>query len=455
LHVAFTNPSFLRFALRPQVLVGAPNRPPAFNSVGPLTVMPGHRLEVPLVASDPDDDPVTFALRSDRPLPMSLLQASGTLIVTPAPTDVGTYNFTLVASDGGLEATQAVTLNVVADLDNTTRVSGKVLDAAGQVLAGVPIAAGSSTVTAADGSFTVPVSAGTTTLTVQGDDFPGPGVYPRAVFSLPALLGHPLYASVSNELSRPIFLPLTDAGNGRSVDPNRDTTITTASLPGAALLVRAGTLSGLDSSKLCLTAVPAARVPGLPTNLHPSVVVTVEPSQKKTLTFAAPAPLTLPNPEGWAPGTTLDLWSLNSPRGLFEIVGAGQVSGDGSVVQTQSGGISAAGWYFFAPAAAVAADQQTNLRNEKLGVSANRATTSFESGEMELHSGAVLQTHKVVTYQSLGVSRGLTLHYDSRWADPRPIIHFGYANVPAGVGYLIARLAVRREEVPAGGADPA
>ena len=51
---------------------------------------------------------------------------------------------------------------------------------------------------------------------------------------------------------------------------------------------------------------------------------------------------------------------------------------------------------------------------------------------VEFHSGAVVETHNLVTYQSLGSVRGLTLTYDSERADARPIVHFGYDNVMAG-----------------------
>ena len=43
-----------------------------------------------------------------------------------------------------------------------------------------------------------------------------------------------------------------------------------------------------------------------------------------------------------------------------------------------------------------------------------------------MHSGAVVETHDLVPYQSLGVSRSLRLTYDSLRADPRRIVHFDY-----------------------------
>lgn len=57
---------------------------------------------------------------------------------------------------------------------------------------------------------------------------------------------------------------------------------------------------------------------------------------------------------------------------------------------------------------------------------------------MEFHSGALLETHDLVGYQSQGQDRGLTLHYRSTWADPREIIHFGYTNV--GSSFIDVRM---------------
>jgi hypothetical protein len=54
IEIVFTDPNRVRFALRPTVRVGPPNRPPVFEAIGPLTVRPGGRLEVALRATDPD-----------------------------------------------------------------------------------------------------------------------------------------------------------------------------------------------------------------------------------------------------------------------------------------------------------------------------------------------------------------------------------------------------------------
>ena len=65
--------------------------------------MPGGYLKVALQATDPDGDPVHFSLSSSGPLPTANLQSDGTLVFTPTPSEVGTYNLTLGASDGAAD----------------------------------------------------------------------------------------------------------------------------------------------------------------------------------------------------------------------------------------------------------------------------------------------------------------------------------------------------------------
>jgi RHS repeat-associated protein len=52
---------------------------------------------------------------------------------------------------------------------------------------------------------------------------------------------------------------------------------------------------------------------------------------------------------------------------------------------------------------------------------------------VEFHSGAILETQNLVTYNALGTTQGVSLVYDSLRADPRPIIHVTYPNVVPSV----------------------
>ena len=91
--------------------------------------------------------------------------------------------------------------------------------------------------------------------------------------------------------------------------------------------------------------MPADLTPAaLPADLSPDLVVTIQPAE---MVFTTPAPLSLPNRAGWAPGTRMNLWSINPTTGTFDDVGKGQVSADGSVINTISGGIRNSSWHFF------------------------------------------------------------------------------------------------------------
>jgi RHS repeat-associated protein len=96
------------------------------------------------------------------------------------------------------------------------------------------------------------------------------------------------------------------------------------------------------------------------------------------------------------------------------------------------------------PSTTDARDTDEEKRNEETGCEDCKATASATS-EVELHSGAVIETHDLISYQSLGSVRGLTLQYDSLRADPSKILYFGYDAVPTHQNLsLVAELEVSR-----------
>src|SRR5262249_31192968 len=98
--ITLSDPALVRFALAPTILSSGPELPPVFAAVAPLTVMPGQVVDVPLQATDPNGDPITFSIQGSGPMPTSTLQPNGTLVINPGLTDIGTYHFTVVASNG-------------------------------------------------------------------------------------------------------------------------------------------------------------------------------------------------------------------------------------------------------------------------------------------------------------------------------------------------------------------
>jgi YD repeat-containing protein len=138
------------------------------------------------------------------------------------------------------------------------------------------------------------------------------------------------------------------------------------------------------------------------------------------------------------------LWSINPVTGVFDNVGTGKVNADGTVVETISGGIRNSSWHFFAPRS-----KDAGLENDSEPCPTCGESRPYNS-EVLLHSGGVLETLELVTYQSLGVARGVTLRYDSLRADPEPIVAFSYVvdsrfgNTGFSNTFLVGKLAVQK-----------
>lgn len=450
----FDNPSLVPFSIRPKLFASA-NRAPTLATIPALTAMPGGVLQARLSASDPDGDFVSYSLKaSDGSVSMATgeINSSGVLTFKPSPSQVGTYQFEVSASDGVLETTRSVVLNVVPDPITTTRVSGKILQVNGQPIAGMPIQIGSvQGLTSADGSFTLDLGSGTVVsdaIKVRGELYSGPKVYPFIAEKLAFILEHEVYANVNNLIERPIYLPEIDVASGKAIDPLRNTVVTSSALPGASVEVAASTLMNQQGTPftgiLSMTEVPVTLTPAaLPEGLLADLVVTIQPGE---MVFTTPTPLSLPNRGGYAPGSLMDLWSINPITGEFDKVGTGQVSSNGSVIETISGGIRNSSWHFFGPPAS--SGPRVKKKEPEVCPLQAEATSSCE-----MYSGALLETHELVTYRSQEVTRGIVLTYDSLRADPRPIVRFTFDeldpnqfSVPSAVR-LIAELDVSRNGI--------
>ncbi len=384
-------------------------------------------------------------------LPTGNLQAgTGSLVFNPSPADLGTYQIEVTATDGVETSVLIFTLNVVADPITTTRICGRVLDVDQSPIVGMRVEIGGvQGLTMADGSFLLDVGTGQSvsdTIKIRGELFTGPRVYPFIAEKLSLLLEHDVYTGKNNVVTRPIFLPALDMINAKQINPSQNTLVTTNAIPGASVLVSAGTLMNQQGTpfigRLGITEVSSFLTPAaLPDNLNPDLVITVQPGE---MVFTTPAPLTLPNRAGFAPGTKMDLWSINPTTGRFDNVGTGQVSSDGKVIETVSGGIRFSSWQFFAikPGAEANSKSKDNDRTKKNGCNAC-ATKNQIASEVELFSGALLEDHSLVSYESLGVSRGMSIHYNSLQADPRPIVHGGFFDVEAN-SEVVTRVTVRQ-----------
>ena len=351
--VQFEASPSVSFELKPEIRVGGANQAPVIDEVDAITMSPGQVEIIPIVATDADGDPVTLTLAGGQSLPSGTLTSSQRLELRPDQDDLGSYNITVIASDGVASTRQDIQVDVVDDQLSTTRVSGRILDVDGTPLASLPLElSGVTGMTDSSGRFTLDL--GNTPLTsdvlrVRGDQFGNMATYPFVAERLSLLFKRDVILGVENMIDRPIYLPPLDEGT--MIDPMVNTMVENPLLPGTEMMVEAGTLLTQQGTpfdgELSITEVPPAFTPiSLPVGLAPDIVVTVQPGEMQ---FTQPTPLSLPNLSGWAPGTEMELWSIDPTTGEFDNVGTGTVSGDGTAVDTVEGGVSTSSWHFFAP----------------------------------------------------------------------------------------------------------
>lgn len=436
------------FSIEPLVRVGTPNRSPEIPLLGTLTVIPGEQLEVILPRTDADGDPIQYSLRNQNGflLPKSQIDsANGRLTFTPTPQQLGRYTLELTATDSVVQSTRSFVLDVIRGSVTTTRISGQIVDVDGSTpVAGMMIEIGAiQALTDTNGRFVLDLGAGpivSETLRVRGDRYLTGAIYPFIAEKLPYMLEHEVYAGYNNVITRPIYLPKLNAGT--PINPNLDVIASQSLVPNerpAEVLIRANTLftqqGSVFTGALSITEVPPERTPAaLPAGLRTDLVVTIQPGE---MSFASPAPIRLPNRSNLPAGTEMDLWSINPVTGEFERVGGAIVSADGQSVTTVSGGIRNSSWHFFSPEPDVNVDYGQNPRNQKDDREKCPCARAGLTSEVELSSGALIESHTLTSYQSMGIERALMWSYDSKRADPRPIVHVGFANVRPGSDRLL------------------
>jgi RHS repeat-associated protein len=439
IRVEINDPNLKAFGFKPVVLQGAAEPIPDLSTLRNLTVKVGDKLDFAL---DPN---LALSIASSVNLPTGSITGDSHLVFTPAPSQIGTYEFTLIARNGSTETRQAVTLNVVADPITTTRVTGIVANTNQAGIAGVLVElAGQQATTDAAGKFeiVVPDGAAGDTLKIYGQRIQGGSVtYPFIAEKMNLLLGHDVYQGVNNGIDRPIYLPTIDLSTGTTIDPNSQTIATNPNLSGAQVTVNANSLYDKNGNAfagvLSITEVPTNLTPAaLPPNLHPDLVVTIQPGD---MVFNTPARLILPNRAGYKPGVLMDLWSINPNTGLFDIVGKGQVSADGSVIKTIEGGIRNSSWHFFVTPPDLILNFEENHNKNK----SCEDTKSFKSEASSL-TGAVSDDRALVSYSSQGIDRSVTLHYDSLRANPTQIFRISGTVETSlfNVDYITAKVTI-------------
>ncbi len=217
--VKIRNLENIPFSLQTTVMSGQPNRAPSLLPISDLTVIPGSKLSVKLRGQDQDGDSIRYAVQSTGPLPSMRLEGDE-LIISPSPSQIGTYEFNVIATDNALSVSQPVKLSVIADSNTNTRLSGKILNVTGAPISGLRVEVGNQQATTqSDGSFLLNFGTAAPTgdtLRVRAELLPG-GKYPFIAEKLGLLLDHEIYAGFNiksfapficqNSIAEPQSLP--------------------------------------------------------------------------------------------------------------------------------------------------------------------------------------------------------------------------------------------------------
>ncbi|MBI4181483.1 MAG: BNR-4 repeat-containing protein, partial [Candidatus Aenigmarchaeota archaeon] len=91
------------------------NDPPSLQPIGNRQANENHTLTIQLLATDPENDTLTFGTNAGEVLPsaFSFSPATGLFAWTPTFQDSGSYNITFNASDGGLSDEETITITVL------------------------------------------------------------------------------------------------------------------------------------------------------------------------------------------------------------------------------------------------------------------------------------------------------------------------------------------------------
>ena len=389
------------------------NGAPVLAPIGNKTIPLGSTLIFTATATDPDNDPVTFAV-TPLPLPAhaTFNSQTGVFLFTPDAAQVGSFPLTIIAGDGILTVSETVTVTVTgAAPGGITGVSGRAVDGSGQPIANLPVSVkgtAATTTTNAQGQFTL-----------NGLAVTGRQVLLANGFALGyAILASPvdLIPNVMNNLASELRVPVLDMASAVTVNPNATTVLGNPAFPAVSVTIpphTAKNANGTDyTGVLTISPVPEyGRPESRPVELRPGFSITIQPAG---ITFTTPAPITLPNTDNLPVGNEFDLWSLSPDTGTFYVAGRMRVSADGSRLETLSGGVRKTAWHFaLAPAASI-----PNEQNRIIG----GCTECAMASGADLTEGALTQDVTIPGIRSLGASRDLTLHYNSTTADVRPIL---------------------------------
>jgi len=411
-----------------------PVRPQFVQPIGQKMVALGSSLTFQIEGSDADSAKESL-IYSVSPLPLppniSFSSKDGIFKFRPAINQVKEFEFTFMVSDGQLSSSEIVPV-IVTGATGITGLSGRLMDANdAQQDIETPIA--NVTVSLLDTdkseSDSSDINLSVTTdnegyfslQNIEGevqilDLAPATGDYAGFRESIILIEG------VNNVIERPFYLPRIEKPSLTKVEPDTITTVNNARL-GMTLTVPPNTAKNVDGSdftgSLSISEVPRSLAPApLPAEFEPGLLVTIQPVGVQ---FSTPVPMTFPNIDKLAAGEEVDIWSIDPDRGVFTVVGIGQVSADETTIEMISGGIIAADWHFPAPASPDGKSDSEN--NNPDNDDANKKCKSNVGSSASIQGGCLTISHTLPAYRSLEASRALRFIYNSESANPAPIIN--------------------------------
>lgn len=225
-----------------------------------------------------------------------------------------------------------------------TTISGLVLDNQDVPIPGVTIridGANREAVTNDQGQFTLTEApVGPVHLIADGSTAVLPGEWPTLSYNIVTVAG------AENPLASPIYMVKLDTDRAVWVG-DQDVAFTVPDMPGFKLTVLKDSVTfpnGAKNGFISVTKVNANKVPMVPPNgMQPQFIVTIQPAGAR---FDPPAPLSLPNVDGHAPGAQVEMYSYDHDLEEFVTIGVGTVSADGSTINSNPGvGVVKAGWH--------------------------------------------------------------------------------------------------------------
>jgi len=392
------------------------------------------------------------------PLPLmlnaSLDATTGKFVFTPAINQIGKYSLTFTASNATKSETSTLNINVPQpDPKDDTVLCGRILDA-NEAAKGVEKALVGATVIHLQSRRTVKTDAnGFFKFTglppgLQQFDYDGQSAYPQGFYGT-YRSDKELIPNVINEITRPVYLMKLDSDSVVSVKPNATTIISNPKI-SATLNIPANTVKdgvgGYYAGLISLSQVPQGYTPAsLPSTQNPALVMTIQPMG---LTFAQPVPISFANIDQLAPGTEVELWSMDHATAEFFVAGKGKVSTDGKMINTISGGVRESSWHYASPP-----KTSGPSAGDKNGDNKNTCPWEPAASMVNLREGCIETEIVLPPYVSQGEMRGLNLIYNSARAYPRPLIPFAIAlqaqsAVPISMSYSVINAGGIRQNTP-------